>query len=722
MRTLATILILATLAAGCTTTPAPSPEPTPAPAANTQPVSTAAPATAPPRAALRPHVLEQHGLKRTDEYYWLRERENPEVVAYLNAENAYLKESMRHTEQLQEQLYEEIVARIPQRDESVPTLRDGYYYSARFEEGKEYPIYVRRKGSLSAPEEVMLDVNALAEGQKFFNVAGVSVSSGNDIMAFATDNIGRRKYTLRFKNLVTGETLPDQIPEVTGNQAWANDNRTIFYTRKHPETLRSYRVFRHELGSDPATDALVFEETDETFSTFVFRTKSKRFMVVGSGQTLTDEYRYLDANKPRSELIVFEPRQRGREYSIEHFGEHFYIRTNDGARNFRLMRTPVTATSRRNWTEVIPHRPDVYLGGFEIFRSHLVVSERKDGLIRLRVMPWTGQGDHYITFDEPAYVARIDENPEFDTTRLRFFYSSLTTPSSTYEYDMNAQSRTLLKRTKVGGGYDPTNYRTERIYATARDGKRVPVSILYRNGFKKDGTAPLFLYAYGSYGSSSDPGFNSSVISLVDRGFVYAIAHIRGGQEMGRDWYEDGKLLKKKNTFTDYIDAAEHLIAEKYADRNNVFGYGGSAGGLLIGAVINMRPDLFKGVVAAVPFVDVITTMLDASIPLTTGEYDEWGNPAEREYYDYMLSYSPYDNVEAKAYPHLLVTTGLHDSQVQYWEPAKWVARLRAKKTDAHRLLMHTNMDAGHGGASGRFRRQKETALMYAFVLDLAGK
>ena len=699
MKAIATLLLLATLLAGCATAP---------------------PTVQPPVAAQRTTVLEQHGLQRVDEYYWLRERENPEVIKYLEAENAYRKQMMQHTEPLQEQLYEEIVARIPQRDESVPTLRDGYYYYTRFEEGKDYPVYVRRKGSMSAPEEVMIDVNALAAGHNYFAVSGVSVSHGNDILAFATDDVGRRKYTLRFKNLTTGQMLPDTIPTVSGNLAWANDNRTIFYTRKDPETLRSYRIFRHELGTDPATDALVYEEGDETFSTFVFRTKSKRYIVIGSEQTLTSEYRYLDADHPRSALRVIERRQRGREYSVDHYGEHFYIRTNDDAPNFRLMKTPVGATGRENWTEVLPHRGDVYLGAFEIFRDHLVVSERKNGLINLRVMPWSGGADHYISFAEPAYVARIGDNPEFDTTRLRFTYSSLTTPSSTFEYDMNDRQRTLLKRTEVGGGYDPANYRTERIYATARDGKRVPVTILYKNGFTKDGSAPLLLYAYGSYGSSIDPGFNSSVISLVDRGFVYAIAHIRGGQELGREWYEQGKLLQKKNTFTDYIDAAEHLVAEKYGDRENVFGYGGSAGGLLIGAVINMRPDLFKGVIAAVPFVDVITTMLDASIPLTTGEWDEWGNPANREYYDYMLSYSPYDNVEAKEYPHLLVTTGLHDSQVQYWEPAKWVARLRAKKKGDSLILLHTNMDAGHGGASGRFRKQRETAMMYAFLLDLA--
>lgn len=701
IRAIAAFLTVLTLIAGCATAP---------------------PAVQPPAAAQKPTVLTQHGHQRVDEYYWLRERENPEVIAYLNAENAYVDQMMRHTEPLQEKLYQEIVSRIPQRDESVPTLRDGYFYYTRFEEGKDYPIYVRRKGTMSSPEEVMLDVNELAKGHGYFNVAGVTVSRGNDIMAFATDNVGRRKYTLRFKNLTTGAMLPDEIPIVSGNHAWANDNRTIFYSRKDPDTLRSFRIFRHELGTDPAGDAIVFEEKDETFSTFVFRTKSKRYIMIGSSQTLTTEYRYLDADQPRSELRVVEPRKRGREYSVDHFGDHFYIRTNDEAQNFRLMKTPVTATGRSNWTEVIPHRNDVYLGNFEIFRDHLVLSERKDGLIRLRVMPWSGGTDHYIPFDEPAYVARIDDNPEFDTPLLRFTYSSLTTPSSTYQYDMNSRERSLLKRIAVGGGYDPANYTTERMYATARDGKRVPVSILYRKGFKRDGTAPLLLYAYGSYGSSSDPGFNSSVISLVDRGFAYAIAHIRGGQELGRQWYEHGKLLNKKNTFTDYIDVAEHLIAHKYADPKNVFGYGGSAGGLLMGAVMNMRPDLFKGIVARVPFVDVITTMLDASIPLTTFEYDEWGNPADRQYYDYMLSYSPYDNVEAKEYPHLLVTTGLHDSQVQYWEPAKWVARLRAKKKGDQLILMRTNMEAGHGGQSGRFRREKETALMYAFLLDLAGK
>lgn len=694
-----TILAVVLFAAGCATAPT---------------------APQPPVAAMRPTVLEQHGHERVDEYYWLRERENPEVVAYLEAENAYLDATMKHTEPLQEQLYEEIVARIPQRDESVPTLKDGYWYYTRFEEGKEYPIYVRRKGSMTAPEEILVDVNELARGHSYFAVTGVSVSSGNDILSFATDDVGRRKYTLRFKNLTTGQMLPDTIPNVTSNSAWANDNRTIFYTRQDPDTLRWHRIHRHELGTDPASDAIVFEENDEEYSVFVYRTKSKRYMIIGSEQTLASEYHYLDADQPRSGLRVIEPRERGREYSVDHFGDHFYIRTNDEARNFRLMRTPVTSPGRAHWTEVVPHRPDVYFGEFEIFRDHLVLSERRDGLLRLRVMPWSGAGDHYITFTEPAYDASIDANPEFDTSKLRYTYSSLTTPKSTYEYDMASRQQTLLKRTTVGGGYDPVNYTTERIEAPARDGKGIPVSLLYRKGFRRDGSAPLLLYAYGSYGSSSDADFNSHVISLVDRGFVYAIAHVRGGQELGREWYEEGRLLHKKNTFTDFIDAAETLIELQYADRDNVFGYGGSAGGLLIGAVMNMRPDLFEGMVARVPFVDVITTMLDTSIPLTTSEFDEWGNPTDRQYYDYMLSYSPYDNVEAKEYPHLLVTTGLHDSQVQYWEPAKWVARLRAKKTGPQRILLRTEMSAGHGGASGRFRRLRETALIYAFLLDLA--
>lgn len=676
----------------------------------------------PPPATRVPLLLERHGHTRIDEYHWLRDRDNPEVSAYLEAENAYLQATLAHTEELQSTLYEEIVARIPQRDSSVPTFENGYFYYTRFEEGQDYPIHARRKGSLDADEEVILDVNELAKGQSYFHVEQVTVSANGDIAAFTADNVGRRNYTLRFRDLVTGEMLADEIPLVTEHVAWANDNRTIFYNRRDPETLRSWQTFRHELGTDPTSDPLVYQEDDETFDTFVYRTKSKRYLIIGSHQTVTSEYRILEADTPHGAFRLFAPRQRGHEYAIDHLEDHFYIRTNDNAKNFRLMKTPADATAREHWTEIIPHREDVYLGDIELFRHHLVVTERRNALIALRVIPWTGDGEHYVTFDEPAYVAAIGENPNTETTKLRFVYSSLTTPWSTFEHDMIDRSRTLLKRTDVGGGFDASHYVTERLFAPATDGARIPISIAYHRDFRRDGSAPLVLYGYGSYGHSIDPAFNPAVISLLDRGFVYAIAHIRGGQELGREWYENGKLLRKKNTFTDFVDAAEFLATTGYAARDNMFAWGGSAGGLLVGAVINMRPDLFRGAVASVPFVDIVTTMLDATIPLTTFEYDEWGNPEEKEFYEYMLSYSPYDGVKAQSYPHLLVMTGLHDSQVQYWEPAKWVAKLRAMKTGDELVLMHTNMEAGHGGASGRFRKQKETALIYAFIIDIADR
>lgn len=676
----------------------------------------------PPVAKRLPLTLERHGHGRTDEYHWLRDRDDPDVTAWLEAENAYLRAVLGHTEELQTTLYDEIIARIPQRDVSVPVFDNGYYYYTRFEERQDYPIYARRKGHLDATEEVMLDVNRLAEGEGYFHVEDVAVSTSGNIVAFTSDNTGRRNYTLRFRDLTTGEMLPDAIPMVTENVAWANDDRTIFYSRRDPETLRSWQTFRHELGTDPAGDSLAFQEDDETFSTFVFRTRSKRYIVIGSHQTITSEYRILDADDPGGRFRLFEPRERGHEYAFDHSGEYFYIRTNDRATNFRLMKTPVNETSRQHWQEVIPHRDDVYLADLAAFHDHLVVTERKDALLHLRVIPWAGGGEHYVSFNERAYVAALGDNPELDTTKLRFMYSSLTTPWSTYEHDMTDRTRTLLKRTAVGGGFDAAHYVTERVHATARDGTRVPISLAYRRGLERNGTAPLLLYGYGSYGHSIDPAFNPAVISLLDRGVVYAIAHIRGGQELGREWYEQGRLLRKKNTFTDFIDAAEFLAEQGYADRGNMFAHGGSAGGLLVGAVINMRPDLFRGAVAAVPFVDVVTTMLDATIPLTTFEYDEWGNPEVKEFYDYMLSYSPYDGVKPVSYPHLLVTTGLQDSQVQYWEPAKWVAKLRATKTGDELLLMHTNMEAGHGGASGRFRKQKETALVYAFILEVAGR
>jgi len=676
---------------------------------------------APPVAKVVPQELVAHGHTRMDDYFWLRERENPEVIAYLEAENAYTDAVMGHTASFQEALFEEMRGRIKETDESVPYKLDDYWYYTRWEEGREYPIYARRRGSMDAPEELMFDANEFAEGHGFFSGGPRGVSFGQDIMAFATDTVGRRFYTLRFKNLTTGEILDDVIPDVTGNVAWANDNRTVFYTKQDPETLRWFQIYRHTLGTDPAEDVLVYEETDEEFSSYVYRTKSKAYIVIGSSQTLSNEYRYLDANDPDGEFAVFLPRERNHEHRIDHYEGHFYIRTNDGAENFRLMRTPVDDTRRSAWTEVIPHRDDVLLGSFEIFADYLVVSERKDGLPQLRIMPWDGAGEHYLDFGEPTYWAGIGTNYDFDTQVLRYNYTSMTTPYSVYDYRMDSRERKLLKRDEVLGGFDHEEYVTERLWATAGDGVRVPISLVYRKGLGRSGQNPLLLYGYGSYGSSMSATFSSARLSLLDRGFVYAICHVRGGMEMGRWWYEDGKLLNKMNSFTDFIACGEHLVAQGFTAPEHLYAMGGSAGGLLMGAVINLRPDLFNGVVARVPWVDVVTTMLDESIPLTTSEYDEWGNPNDEEYYYYMLSYSPYDRVEAKDYPNLLVTTGLHDSQVQYWEPAKWVAKLRAVKTDDNVLILKTNMEAGHGGASGRFRRMQETAFMYAFLLDLEG-
>jgi oligopeptidase B len=678
-------------------------------------------AAEPPMAKMQPTDVPGPRT-RTDDYYWLRDRENPEVISYLEAENAYTEAETAHLKALEEALFEEIKGRIKEDDSSVPYKEGDYFYYTRYEEDKEYPIYARKQGALDAEEQIMLDANVLADGHEYFAVRGREISANQDILAYSVDTVGRRIYTLQFKNLTTGEVLPEEIPEVTGNVAWASDNQTIFYTKQDLTTLRWYQIYRHVLGTDSVNDELVYEEKDDTFSSFVFRTKSKRYILIGSQQTLSSEYRYLDANDPSGTFQIIQPREENHEYNVDHYGDHFFIRTNDGAQNFRLVKTPVTATEKANWEEVIPHRADVLLENFEMFKDYLVLSERKDGLIRLRVRPWDGSGEHYIAFGEPAYLAYVETNPEFDTPVLRYGYTSMTTPNSVYDYHMATQDKTLMKQDEVLGDFDSARYTTERLYATARDGVQVPISLVYRTDlFEQNGTAPLLLYGYGSYGFSMDATFSSARLSLLDRGFVYAIAHIRGGQEMGRQWYEDGKLLKKKNTFTDFIDSGEYLVTEKYADPERLFAMGGSAGGLLVGAVINMRPDLFTGVVAAVPFVDVVTTMLDDAIPLTTSEYDEWGNPNDSTYYDYMLSYSPYDNVAAKDYPNLLVTTGLHDSQVQYWEPAKWVARLRAMKTDQNRLLLKTNMDAGHGGASGRYKRYRETAFQYAFLLDLAG-
>lgn len=675
----------------------------------------------PPVAEKRPVELTMHGDVRVDEYYWLRERENPEVIAYLEAENAYTQAIMRHTEALQERIYEEIRRRIKEDDSSAPVRRDDFWYYTRYVVGGQYPLWCRKPGSLDAAETVLFDGNAMAEGHGYFALQ-MTVSPSHGRAAYAVDTVGRRKYHLRFRDLASGNDLDEGIPDVTGNVAWANDDATVFYTRQDPETLRSYQVWKHVVGTPASKDVLVYEETDDTFSVYVQRSRSDRYLFLVSGQTLSTEVRFLAADDPNGVFQVIAPRMRGHEYDVDHLGDRFYFRTNwGGATNFRLMSAPAGPSDPARWATVVDHRDQVYLDGFELFTDFLVTAEREAGLVRLRVAPWSGEAAHDVSFDDPAYVARIDANPDVNSRVLRFVYTSLTTPSSTYEYDMGTRERTLLKRDEVLGDFDPADYRSERLMIEARDGVRVPVSLVYRVDSFERGNNPLLLYGYGSYGSSTDPTFQAARLSLVDRGFVYAIAHIRGGQEMGRPWYEDGKLLRKMNTFTDFIDAADALVTEGYAAPDLVFAHGGSAGGLLMGAVVNLRPDRWKGVIAAVPFVDVVTTMLDDSIPLTTGEYDEWGNPNDPTYYAYMKAYSPYDNVVAGGYPNLLVTTGLHDSQVQYWEPAKWVARLRAMKTDENVLLLKTNMSAGHGGASARFERFRETAFQYAFLLDLAG-
>ncbi len=675
----------------------------------------------PPVAEVIPKELTIHGDTRVDNYYWLNERENPKVIEYLEAENAYKDAILKHTEPLQEKLYDEIIGRIKQTDMSVPYKDNGYYYYTRYEEGGEYPIYCRKKETLEADEEILLNVNEMAKGYDYYSVAGHSVSTNNNLIAYGVDTVSRRKYTIYFKDLTTGELLPDKIPVTSGRATWANDNKTVFYAMKDEETLRSYKIMRHVLGTDVSADKEIYEEKDVTFSTYVGKTKSKKFLIIASSHTLSTEYRFLDADNPMGQFKIIQPRERNLEYSMDHYKDKFYIRTNYKAKNFRLMETSIDQTTKENWKEVIPHRDDVLLGGFEIFKDFLVVSERIKGLPNIRVIKWEDRSEHYLDFGEETYSAYISANPEFDTDLLRYSYTSFTTPSSVFDYNMNTRDKELLKQQEVLGDFDPTNYQAERHYATARDGTKVPISLVYRKGLEKNGNNPLLLYGYGSYGSTGSASFRSDRLSLLDRGFIYALAHIRGGSEMGRYWYEEGKLLNKKNTFTDFIDCAEYLIAEKFTNPDKLFALGGSAGGLLMGAVVNMRPDLFKGVIAAVPWVDVITTMLDESIPLTTSEFDEWGNPKNEEYYWYMLSYSPYDNVGAKDYPAMLVTTGLHDSQVQYFEPAKWVAKLRALKTDDNILLLHTNMGAGHGGVSGRFRRYKETAMEYAFMLDLVG-
>ena len=675
----------------------------------------------PPLAKIIPTTLEKFDDVRTDNYFWLNDRENPEVIDYLNKENQYYQEMTAHTKVFQKELFEEMKARIKEDDQSVPYLYNGYYYITRFEIGSNYPIYSRKKGSLSANEEIMFNCNELAKGHKYFQLGGLSVSSNNQFVAFAVDTIGRRIYKVQIKNLITGEIFADTIENTSGDSTWANDNQTLFYTRQDEKTLRSDKVFKHKLNTATSNDILVYFEKDDTYSVEVTKEKSKKYIVISSSSTMTTEFRILLADNPEGEFTIFQKRVRGLEYDIAHFGEHFYVLTNkDEAINFKLMKTPELATAKDNWVDIIAHREEVLIEDIDIFRDFLVVTERFNGLNSIRIMPWSGEGEYYLPFESETYTAYTSTNVDFDTDILRYGYQSMATPSSIIDFNMKTKAKEVMKEQEVlGGKFDKNNYTEERIWATATDGTKVPISMVYRKELKKDGSNPLLQYAYGSYGYSMDATFSSTRLSLLDRGFIFAIAHIRGGEDLGRQWYEDGKLLKKKNTFTDFIDCSKFLITEKYTSPSHLYAEGGSAGGLLMGVIANIAPELYNGIIAQVPFVDVITTMLDDSIPLTTGEYDEWGNPNVKKYYDYMKSYSPYDNVKAQKYPTMYISTGLHDSQVQYWEPAKWVAKLRALKTDSNFIYLDTNMDAGHGGASGRFEALKELAKEFTFLLDL---
>lgn len=677
-----------------------------------------------PKAKKIEKILEIHGDQRIDNYFWMNERENPEVTQYLEEENAYCDFVMKDTENLQQELFDEMKSRYKEDDQSLPYFFNEYWYIVRFEIGKEYPIFSRKFQTLEQEEEILLDVNILAEGQKFFEVGSVAVSPNNKLMTFSTDNMGRRIYNIQFKNLETGEILQDQIANTTGKAVWANDNEHIFYIRKD-KNLRAFQVFMHQLGTDSSQDVLVFHEKDDTFDVNIFKSKSLEYIFISSSSTISDEQRFIPADDVLAEWKIVQPRMDDLEYSVEHFEDEFYIITNaDLATNFKIVKTKVATPEMKNWEDVIPHRKDVLLEGFEIFRNYLVLEERKEGLLQIKIIDNQTNTSHYLPFSDPTYTAYIGLNLEFDTEKLRYGYTSLTKPNSTFEYNMKEKTTELLKQQEVlGGKFLPENYVSERIWAPSRDGKsKVPISLVYHKDTKKSAETPLLLYGYGSYGHTVDASFSNVRLSILDRGFIYAIAHIRGGEYLGREWYEDGKMLKKKNTFFDFIDAAKFLVEENYTSSKHLYAMGGSAGGLLVGAVINYEPNLFNGVVAQVPFVDVVTTMLDEEIPLTTGEFDEWGNPKKKKYYEYMKSYSPYDNVEAKNYPNILITTGLHDSQVQYWEPAKWTAKLRELKTDENILVFKTDMSSGHGGASGRFESLKEDALEYAFLMKLENK
>ncbi len=677
----------------------------------------------PPKAKKIAKKLNIHNHERVDNYFWMNDRDDQDVLNYLNEENAYNDAMTAHTKDFQKDLFTEMRARIKEDDSSVPYKKNGYWYYVRFETGADYPVYCRKKESLENTEEILFDCNEMAREHAYFKLSGISISPDNTMAAFGVDTVSRRKYTIQIKNLKTGEVYPTKIETTTGSSVWANDNKTLFYTRKDEETLRSNQIYQHVLGENPEKDLLVYQEDDDTFNTYVYKSKSRKYIIIGSSSTMSDEYQFLDADEPRGDFKLFAPRKRGLEYGIAHFEGHFYVLTNkDQATNFKLMKTPVTKTTPENWEEVIGHRDEVLLEDVDIFKEYLVVTERFQGLNKIRVIRWDGTEDFYLPFKSETYTAGTGSNPEFDTTVLRYAHTGLASPASVVDYNMKSKTSTVMKEQEVlDPSFDKNNYATERIWATAKDGKEIPISLVYKKGIERKGNRPLLQYAYGSYGHTTDPTFSTSRLSLLDRGFIFAIAHVRGGEYLGRKWYDDGKLLHKMNTFTDFIAASEYLIQQKYTSAKHLYAMGGSAGGMLMGGIANMAPELYNGIIAAVPFVDVLSTMLDDTIPLTTGEYDEWGNPNKKEYYDYMKKYSPYDNVKAQDYPNMLVTTGFHDSQVQYWEPAKWIAKLREMKTDNNKLLFHINMDAGHGGASGRFEALKEVAEDYAFLLDLEG-
>jgi oligopeptidase B len=693
----------------------------------TAPVSAPAalsPAPVPPVAAKKPYQVPSPNGAREDDYYWLRDdsRQSPQMLDYLKKENLYRDAAMASTTGLQQKLYEELIARLKPDDSSVPVYEHGYWYNTRFVPGLDYPVYVRRKGSLTAPEEVMLDGNVMAKGHEYFQIGSTEISPDGKLLAYTEDDVGRRQYTLKVKNLATGTLLADAVTNVETDFVWAADNKTLVYVEKDPVTLLSVRVRKHELGTAAATDPLVYEEKDHSYYMGVGKSRSEKYLFIALQSTQQSEWWYADAHDPHLHFKAVLPREPDLEYHVEHLGNDFIIRTNWQAPNFRIVRAPITTSAdKRTWKDVIPHRTDAFVQSFEVSTHYLAVNERSGGLMKMRVKAWHGSQDVLIDSSEPAYTMALVGTPGIDSNEVRYVYTSLTTPRTTYDYDMRSGHKELKKTDAVLGGFDAANYATEFLHATARDGKQIPVSVAYRKTTRLDGTAPLYQYAYGSYGASTDPTFRSNWVSLLDRGFVVAIAHIRGGQELGRQWFEDGRLLHKKNSFTDFIDVTRYLVQSHYAAKDKVFAEGGSAGGLLMGAVANMAPQDYRAIIAYVPFVDVVTTMLDESIPLTTNEFDQWGNPQQKVYYDYILSYSPYDNVTAQDYPAMLVFTGLWDSQVQYYEPTKWVAKLRAVKTDRNPLVFSVDMAAGHGGKSGRFQRYHDTAREYAFILSLLG-